>query len=131
MSSTKADQFAILDHFAVCIFNNQHAKASETPSVNDTEEITENSGDENSIVALIRMCGSQLQRIYKNKKKEEKLLQQSCGSVPSDLREKIAVVDNICMTADEKVLAQAYLPITDEGGMRFPRREFFSLSQGV
>ena len=35
------------------------------------------------------------------------------------------MVDNICMTADEKALAQAYLPVSDEGGMRFPRREFF------
>ena len=35
------------------------------------------------------------------------------------------MVDNICMTADEKALAQAYLPVSDEGGMRFPRRKFF------
>ena len=35
------------------------------------------------------------------------------------------MLDNICMTADEKALAQAYLPVSDEGGMRFPRREFF------
>ena len=81
------------------------------------------------IVVLIRMCGSQLQRIYRNKQQESQQLQRTCNSVPSDLREKIAVGDNICMTADEKALAQAYLPVSDEGGMGFPRREFFSFSE--
>ena len=87
--STKADQFAMLHHFADCIFKSQHAKASEKLSVRDTERIEETSGDENSIVALIRMCGSQLQRIYKNKQQEAQQLQLTCNSVPSDLREKI------------------------------------------
>lgn len=83
---TKADQFAMLHHFADCVYKNQHVKASEKPSASDTNEITEISGDENSIVALIRMCGSQLQRIYKNKQHEAQQLQLTCGSVPSDLR---------------------------------------------
>ena len=70
VTSTKADQFAMLHHFADCIYKNQHAKASENPSVNETKEIAEEStsGNENSIVALIRMYGCQLQRIYKNRK---------------------------------------------------------------
>ena len=85
--STKADQFAMLHQFADGIYNNQHAKASEMPSVS-TEQIAENHGEENSIVALIRMCGSQLQRIYKNKQHEAQQLQLTCGSVPSELREK-------------------------------------------
>ena len=115
--STKANQFTEVHHFADCIYKNQHIKASENPSTSDTKEIcTEKCGDENSLVALIRMCGSQLQRIYKNKQHEAQELQLTCGSVPSDLREKIAVVD-ICMTADEKLLAQAYLPVSDEEGV--------------
>ena len=57
----------LLHSFADCIYN-QHAKAS---GMNDTdhEEIPEKYGDENSIVALIRMCCNQLRRSYENNTK--------------------------------------------------------------
>ena len=66
------------------------------------------------------MCGSQLQGTYKKKLNEAKRARQK-----SLLEEQLALIDNICMNQEEKALAHAYLPITDGGGMRFPRREFF------
>ena len=121
----KATQFTVLHQFGSCIYLHQHAKALETTnaaSVEDTttHDITDNVGDENSIVALIRMCGSQLQGTYKKKLNEAKRARQK-----SSLEEQLALIDNICMNQEEKALAHAYLPITDGGGMRFPRREFF------
>ena len=67
----KATQFAILHQFANCIYLHQHTKALETTKVeSETEDTTENIGDENSMVTLIRMCGSRLQRTYKKKLNE-------------------------------------------------------------
>ena len=118
----KATQFAILHQFANCIYLHQHAKALETTMVETETEpgATEDVGDENNMVTLIRMCGSQLHGTYKKKLNECKRARQK-----NVVEEQLAIIDNICMNQQEKALAQAYLPICDEGGMRFPRREFF------
>ena len=118
----KATQFAVLHQFGSCIYLHQHAKALETTNASTledttTHDTTDNVGGENSIVALIRMCGSQLQGTYKKKLNE--------AHQKSSLEEELALIDNICMNQEEKALAHAYLPISDGGGMRFPRLEFF------
>ena len=121
----KATQFAILHQFGSCIYLHQHAKTLETTnaaSVEDTttHDTTDNVGDENSIVTLIRMCGSQLQGTYKKLNEAKRARQKS------SLEEQLALIDNICMNQEGKALANVYLPITDGGGMWFPRCEFFS-----
>ena len=115
----KATQFTVLHQFGSCIYLHQRAKALETTdaaSVEDTttHDTTDNVRDENSIVALIRMCGSQLQGTYKKNLNEAKRARQK-----SSLEEQLALIDNICMNQEEKALAHAYLPVTDGGGMRF------------
>lgn len=89
------------------------------------EESSKDIGDENSTVALIRMCGSQLQRTYKKKLKETERFHQK-SSVNKSVEEQLAVVDSICMNEQEKAMAQGYLLVTDEGGTWFPTTRIFS-----
>ena len=110
----KATQFAVLHQFGNCIYLHQHAKALETTNALSVEDTTTHDTTDNvsemktaCIVALIRMCGSQLQGTYKKLNEAKRPRQKN------SLEEQLALIDNICMNQEEKTLAHAYLPITD------------------
>ena len=79
----------------------------------------------NSIEPLIRMCGSQLTRIYTVKMKELKRLNKVPSSVTSrDVEEQIALIEEASLTKDSKE-NPPILQVCDEGGMRFPCLNLF------
>lgn len=88
-----------------------------------------NSAEANGIESLIRMCWSQLTRIYTAKTKELERLNKIHGSsVKSrDVQEQIALIEDACLTKDGKdnPLIKPMLPVCDDGGMRFPRPNLF------
>ena len=83
----------------------------------------------NSIEPLIRMCGSQLTRIYTVNMKEMERLTKVASSLAKsrNVEEQIALIEEASLTKDgkENPLIKPIIPVCDEGGMRFPHPNLY------
>ena len=134
----KANQFAMLHAVARLVYLNQQKHVLECSAMHTqstSEELTSPVGttsstsfEGNSLEPLLRMCGSQLQRMKaQNKKKLQKL---KSGTVKhTGIDEQQRVIDHLCMTSDEKKREVSLLPSMDRGGMEFPKRGLFPFLQ--
>ena len=120
----------MLHEVAKLVYFNQHKQVLEyaseevSPSVSAVEEPSTQPLLLNSLEPLLRMCGSQLQGMYLQNKKQLKMLKS--GTVKyGDIFEQQKVIDHLSMTEAEKTFELSLLPSTDRGGMRFPKRGLF------
>lgn len=127
---TTETQFSMLHAIARQVYHHMHEKtlAAANPPADQPVPLL-HSTEANGIESLIRMCGSQLTRIYIVKTKElERLNKLASSSMKSrDVEEQIALIEEACLTKDGKdnPLIKPILPVCDDGGMRFPCPNLF------
>ena len=139
---SKATQFAMLHEFARLVYLKQHATVLEEAqgmTAGSSKETTTSSDslidpvpcriEANPLEPLIRMCGSQLQRMHTVTTTEIKRLKPSSHKY-TNLNEQLQVIEALSMTeADKNEEIKTLLPSTDRGRMRFPKRVLYPFLQ--
>ena len=123
---SRESQFAMLHDIAKVVYKKQQSTLlSEMATVTDTRESHQEDSTvhvtctPNLLAPLLRMCGSQLQRIYALKPKELNKKQLS-AAVATKISEEVAFVEYLTMGTEQKKAFSESLPASDRGKMRFP-----------